>query len=517
MEQTRITMVIQPQDNVAVAIENIAAGELAKAADELIPANQAIPRGHKIARQDIAAGQPIIKYNHVIGRANQDIKKGDWVHCHNVDDITEELEAEAQQKTYEKVMAQEDHAIKPYRTAPKLSRDKIMAYRRPNGEIGVRNHVLVISIIQCANLAAQKIAEATGAIAITQEGGCLEFPDRLERLIQGFVCAGTHPNTYSVLVVSLGCQQMKPDWIVDPIRESGREVHQLCMQTDGGFHKVVAEGTKLVKQMQAKAQNEVRVPCPISEIIMTAHCGGSDWTSGLSANPVCGGLLDIHEAVGGTIVAGGGRGNQITRCGNHKVFRQMMEIGDKFRADCKLRNGKGMSEVNPTPGNKAGGLTTLEEKNLGTHESTGHALIHGFIEVGERAPGPGTWDIDQCHGNNDSYGCTGSAMSGAHFIVFTTGRGTMLGNACAPTIKLTGNQETYDNMSEFFDYCAAPVLRGEKTLEQASIELYELMLDFAEGKPTASEILGDYSWTIPHAKSLNGDYPAAPPTCAARE
>lgn len=510
-------LLINENDNVAVAIENIAEGETAECGEKSFQINEAIPKGHKFALQNIMKGEAIVKYGHTIGIASQNIGKGDWVHCHNVKDITEQLEAEAQQRTYERVTATEFAEIKPYRDVPKLSRQSINAYLRQNGDIGIRNHVLVISIIQCANLAAQRIAQNTGATPITQDAGCIEFPDRLNRLIEGFVAAGTHPNTYGVLVISLGCQQIKPDWIIDPIKASGREVHHLCLQTDGGFYKVVSSGEQLVKKMQAKAQNEVRVPCPISKLILTAHCGGSDWTSGLSANPVSGTVLDIHEAVGGTIVKCGGRGNQITRCGNKTVFEQMMEIGNRFRADCKIRNGKGMSEVNPTPGNKAGGLTTLEEKNLGSHQSTGHALIHGFIEVGQRAPESGTWAIDECQGDNDAYGCTGGAMSGAHLIIFTTGRGTMLGNACAPTIKLTGNQDTYSNMQEFFDFNAAPVLRGECSVEQAGIALYEAMLDFAEGKLTASEILGDRSWTIPQAKSLNGDYPAAPPTCLPRE
>ena len=265
MDKTRLTMVINENDNVAVAVENIAAGEQAKVGQEIIPANQAVPRGHKIARQAIAKGQPIVKYNRVIGMASCDIQKGDWVHSHNVDDVTEQLEAEAQKRMFEKFQSG-NAEVKPHREAPKLSRTTVKVYPRPDGTVGVRNNILVISIIQCANLAAQKIAEQTGAHCITQEGGCLEFPDRLHRLIQGFTTAGCHPNTYGVLVVSLGCQQIKPDWVVDPIREAGREVHHLCLQTDGGFYDVVAKGASIVKTMQAKALNEQRVERPITDL-----------------------------------------------------------------------------------------------------------------------------------------------------------------------------------------------------------------------------------------------------------
>ena len=518
MESTKFNaLLIEPEDNVAVAIVDIQAGEKAMFRGGEIIASQKIPKGHKIARAEIKKGDEIVKYNHCIGIATEDIKPGEWVHSHNVEDISETLEDMTQKKAYERLKGVTEAPKGTYRKAPKLSRDHVMLYPRPWGPAGIRNNVLVISIIQCANLVAQKIADATGAHVITQEGGCLEFPDRLHALMEGFICAGIHPNTYGVLVVSLGCQQIKPDWIVDPIKKAGREVYHLCVQEDGGFHQVIAEGTKLVKQMQARALDLHRQSYPISELILTTHCGGSDWTSGLANNAVLGGVLDMHEAMGGTVITAVGRGNSIEACATGPKLEKMMEIGDRFREDCKIRNGKGMHEVNPTPGNKAGGLTTLEEKNLGTHQSDGKCMLQGILEVGERAKGPGKWGVDQCHGNNDSYGCTGKVMSGAHILMFSTGRGTFMGNACAPFVKCTSNQETYDKLKDIFDYCTAPVLRSEKTLEEACVALYELVLDVAEGKLTAAEELGEFSWTIPMGKSLNGDFAPVPPTCAVPE
>jgi len=500
-----------------MAIEPISKGEIANAGSLKIEVAEDIPRGHKIAIRNLSAGEPLIKYGKTVGQISKDIQAGAHVHCHNVNDITEQLEVEAQEELLKKLKGVNAGEIKPYRTAPALSRTAIRAYRRSDGTVGVRNNVIIISIIHCANNAAQKIAQATGAPCITQEGGCLEFSDRLYHLVNSFICAGTHPNTYGVLVISQGCQQINPDMIIEPIRKSGREVYHLCLSTDGGFYSVVNQGTRIVKQMRAKAALEERVSCPVSALTLSVHTGGSDWTSMLASNPVCGVALDIHEAMGGSIVATAGRGNQIDRCGSEDTLRKMIDIGNRFRADCKIRNGQGMSKVNPTPGNKAGGLTTLEEKNCGTHQAHSHCLIRDFLELGEKPRGEGFWAIDQCHGNNDSFDCTGAAMAGTHFILFTTGLGSMVGNACAHTIKICANQQTMKAMPECADFDASVFLWGEKSLEETAVALYERVLDYAEGELTNAELIGDYSWTIPHAKSLNGDYPAAPPTCPVLE
>ena len=507
-------MLMQAIDNVAVAVENIAAADEIEVKGCRYAVRQDVPRGHKIALDDIAKGSPVIKYGRIIGIASRDIVPGDWVHSHNVVDITEELEIVKQNDYRSKLESGE--IVQPEMLSLRPSRDTVMVYKRPNGDIGIRNNILVISVIQCSNTLAQRICRETGAVCITQEGGCLEFPDRLDDLIKGLSLAGAHPNTYGALVVSLGCQQIDMEWIAEPIRAAGKECFTLCMQTDGGFYATAAKGIRLVNEMRARAALLQREPAPISELILGTHCGGSDWTSGLSSNRVCGGALDIHEALGGTVIQPAARGNMITKCGSLDVLKTMIARGDAFRSYNKTRNGKGMSETNPTPGNKKGGLTTLEEKNLGTFESAGKGLFRGWIKVGERAPGRGSWAIDQCHGNNDSYECTGSAMCGAHLVLFTTGRGTMYGNACGHTVKICGNRETCEAMPEFIDYSTVPLLEGTKSLEESSLELYEQILDIAEGRLTAAEILGDYSWTIPHANTLNGEYKEELARCPAR-
>ena len=501
----KVTMLIDGSDNVAVAIENIEKGENAKVGTELITANDFIKTGHKIARRPIKAGEMIIKYGTVIGKASADIKVGDWVHSHNVEDITEQLQAQQMAEYFERAKKAEPIDIRPVKQKPVLSRETIMGYPRSSGRFGIRNNVLVISLIQCSNGASNKIAAACSVPALTLEGGCLEFQSRKKRMELGFTSAGTHPNTYAVLLVSLGCQQTNPNDIVAVIEKAGRKVRHLCVQEDGGYAKVVEEGIKWVNEMKAEAATMPRVPCPISELVLAGYNGGSDWTSGLVGNVVIGEVLDMHEANDGIIMAGVGRGGHAEKGATYEVAGQLTEIGEKFRADCQRREGIGLSQVNPTPGNKAGGLTTLTEKNLGSSKTGGHSKLKGIVPVGEPAPGTGAWGINQVQGNNDSYACTTLGMGGVHIILFGTGKGTPVGNAGSVVLKTTGNKHTYETLSEMIDYCSAPVMWGEKTMDQSSQELYELVLDMAEGKLSKAEILGDYSWTVPHGTSLNGD------------
>ena len=506
----RVAMLVHPDDNVLCAIENIEQGEQAYVAlaNEGVTANEFIKQGHKIARREIKKGDPVVKYGTTVGLAKCDIHKGDWVHDHNELDITEELLAAERQRVLGGGGQGMHFTAKPYKqAAPQLSRQTVMGYPRTDGRFGIRNYVIVISLVQCANTAAQKIAQACGDIpAIVVEAACGEFAERFARTKLGFVAAGIHPNVYGVLLVSLGCQQADPEEIRAEIARYGKEVEHLCIQTDGGQTKVIETGIELVKGMQHRAAAQKRVPCPITGLVMGGYTGGSDWTSGLSSNPTVGEALDIHEAVGGIIIDGGGRGGDPNRAASHEVAVQMLEIEKRFNDDCTARSGKGLSEVNPSPGNKAGGLTTLTEKNLGSAKADGHCKVLKIVQTGYIPEGPGCYSVDQPQGANDSYACTTFAMSGAHFVLFTTGCGTGLGNAVMPSVKVTGNPATYERMTEFFDYSAVDVLMGEKTVEQAGLELYEKLLELADGEPTCSEKLHDWSYTIPHGTSYNGDY-----------
>ncbi len=501
------SMLIEVEDNVAVAIEPIEKGESSMVAGEVIVANEFIKEGHKIARVDIPKGVEIIKYGVHIGVSTAPIKKGDWVHDHNVYDDFEEINRE--KRAYYRTMAPKDmdYIIKNrYKKKDLEVPEMIMGYSRKDGTFGIRNNVLVISLVQCSNNAAQQIANTCDVGATFVDAACGEFPDRFARTRKGFITAGTHPNTYGVVLLSLGCQQTNPEDIVEEIQKTGRPVVSISLQSDGGVGKGISDGVTAVNELKNQAASQKRVPCPLSGLIISGYNGGSDWTSGLSANPLVGEVIDIHSSIGGTIVHVVGRGGYPTQAGSYEVGMRLMEIGDFFNEDCKRRGGKGLSQVNPTPGNKAGGLTTMTEKNLGSFKTAGHNKIKGILECGERAPGRGAWGINQAQGANDAYATTTLAMSDCHICMFTTGRGNPIGNACMTTIKITGNPRTAEVLSDMIDFSAKPVLYGEKTIQESGMELYRLLIDVANGKLTKAEILKDYSWTTPHGTSYNGDY-----------
>ena len=506
---TTNALLVHPDDNVLVVVEDTHEGQLAtvKLTGEQVRANQFIKQGHKIARRDIAQGEAIVKYGVAVGEASRPITKGDWVNEDNDRDTYDELKARERAALLEqaKDLRFTLESAKPQ--PPKLSRNTVMGFPRQDGRFGIRNYVIVISLVQCANTASQKIARACGDIpAIVVEAACGEFANRFARTRLGWICAGIHPNVYGVLLVSLGCQQADPQDVAAEIKKYGKEVETLCIQTDGGQTEVIKKGIAIVKGMQARAAEQKRVPCPVSELVLCAYNGGSDWTSGLSSNAVCGEMLDWHEANGGRILSNEGRGRFPMRGGSYQVARQILEIGQRFNDDCKARTGHGLSEVNPTPGNKAGGLTTLMEKDLGSAKTGGHSKIRQILDVGQTPPGPGAWGLDQPQGANDAYACTTYAMSGAHILAFTTGKGNPIGTAVMPCVKITGNPKTYETLEELFDFSAVPVLKGEQSASDGGLALYERLLDFCDGEQTKSEQFHDWSYTIPHGTSYNGDY-----------
>ena len=507
MSDYKRSMLIEPEDNVAVAVEPIERGETTLAGDEELAAGEFIKEGHKIARCDIKKDAEIIKYGVHIGVATADIKKGDWVHEHNVYDDFEEINRE--RRAYYRSMAPDALDY----TAPALYRreelnlpETIMGYKREDGTFGIRNHVVVISLVQCSNNAAQRIAAACDVPATYVDAACGEFPDRFARTRDGFITTGIHPNTFGVVLLSLGCQQTDPEDVAGVIRATGRPVVSISMQADGGATNAIKEGIRAVNELKAQSAAQKREPCPLSGLVISGYNGGSDWTSGLSANPVAGDAIDRHTAIGGTNVEICGRGGYPTDAGSYEVGMRLMEIGDFFNEDCARRGGKGLSQVNPTPGNKAGGLTTMTEKNLGSFKTKGHGRMLGILDCGQQPPQPGMWGINQAQGANDAYATTTLAMSGCHICLFTTGRGNPIGNACMTTIKITGNPRTAEMLSDMIDYSTKPMLYGEKSLQESGKELYELMLRVAGGEPTKAELLGDYSWTTPHGTSYNGDY-----------
>lgn len=371
-------------------------------------------------------------------------------------------------------------------------------YRRADGSVGVRNHVVAVSTVLCSSEVTRDIARATGAMAITHEGGCGELGaerEHAERMLRGVL---RHPNVGAALIVGLGCEQIEPERLAQEV--SNKPVRFLSIQKCGGPTASVGMGAEMVRAMRAEIAGADRQPASLADMVLATQCGGSDTGSGLASNPGLGATSDLIIANGGTVILGetgglyGAAGFLTRRAATPEVAKRILEITDAIERHSQ-RLGKSIKEANPTPGNIAGGLTTLVEKALGGVRKAGTGLIQGVVQPGERVTGKGLWVMDT------SVGIGACAMSdmlvgGAQILAYTTGRGNPLGSPLGPVIKITATAETAKSLHEIIDFDASPVLRGEETIQECGKRLLDEMLAVAGGKLTKAEQLGHYAFAI---------------------
>ena len=378
-----------------------------------------------------------------------------------------------------------------------------MGYERKNGEVGIRNYILILSMVHCANTAALKISLASGAQVITHDHGCAEFADGHAETVQGLLGAALNPNVYGVLLVGLGCEQTDHEALAEEIRKAGKPALYVGIQDAGGMAKAVQEGTRLVKGLQEEAARETRKPFPISRLVLGVQCGGSDWTTALSGNITIGEMTDLLVREGGSVIiseVGGFPGSEHILAGravSREVGLEILDMCDSLRKDYVEKHGQTIEEVNPTPGNKAGGITTLVEKSMGNVKKMGKkSLIQGLLYKGEHVPHEGLWMLDLRAPVIDGNVTSGFAMAGAHMNVFSTGRGSGLGNAVMPLLKLTGNPARYAELPDLFDFNAGVVLQNTSA-EEAGKALLEKVIAVASGEETRSEINEAFEFIIP--------------------
>ena len=371
-------------------------------------------------------------------------------------------------------------------------------YRRADGRVGVRNHVAVVATVLCSAAVTRDIAMATGAMAITHEAGCGELgpeKDHTERVLRGVI---GHPNIGAVLVVGLGCEQIEPGRLVESVTD--RPVRFLSIQNDGGPSATIARGIEIVREIQAEIASAKRQPASLADLILATQCGGSDTGSGLASNPSLGATADLIVASGGTVVMGetgglyGAAGFLTRRAASPKVAEQILAITDAIERHSQ-RLGKSIKEANPTPGNIAGGLTTLVEKALGGVRKSGTTPIQGVVSPAEQVTGKGVWVMDTSVGIG-SCAMTDMLVGGAQMLAYTTGRGNPLGSPVGPVIKITATAETAGRLEEIIDFDASPVLRGEEGIAECGRRLLDEVLAVAGGKLTKAEKLGHYAFAI---------------------
>jgi altronate hydrolase len=485
------TLHLSPVDNIVVAIDQISQGVAVAG----VTARERIPRGHKMAVAAVHENEPVKKFGQIIGFAAKPIAPGDWVHEHNV--TLREFT-----RDYRFAEAARNDEILP----PEL-RATFEGYVRPNGKVGTRNYIGILTSVNCSATVAKFIAEAVnrsdlledypeidGVAAFVHGTGCGmaaygEGFDLLRRTQWGYA---THPNLGGALMVGLGCEVFQIDRMKDEYNlVEGDQFQTMTIQATGGTKKTVAEGIERVKAMlpiAARARRETR---PASDVVLALQCGGSDGYSGITANTALGAAVDLVVKHGGTGVLAEtpeiyGAEHLLTRRAVNRAVGEKLAERIRWWEDYTKRNGGEMNN-NPTPGNKAGGLTTILEKSLGAAAKGGSTTLRAVYEYAEPVKEKGFVFMDTP--GYDPVGATGQVAGGCNVMCFTTGRGSAFGCKPTPSIKLATNTDIFHRMSDDMDINCGDVLDGV-SIEDKGREIFDRVLAVASGERTKSENLG---------------------------
>ena len=471
---------IHPADNVAVALKPIPAGTQF----EGVTAKADIPQGHKMALTDLAENDQVVKYGFPIGHAVQPIAAGEWVHTHN---MKTNLSGQLEYGYHPKINP-------PAAQAP----GTFQGYRRKNGQVGIRNEIWIIPTVGCVNDVAKALVRENQDLVTGTIDGLYTFPHPFGCSQTGADHAQTrkllaaltrHPNAGAVLVLSLGCENLTHEQFLEELGpyDEDRVKFLTCQQVEDELEA----GREILTQLAAYAGQFCREPIPASELVVGMKCGGSDGLSGITANPTVGRFSDMLVAQGGSTVLTevpemfGAEGFLMDRCINEEVFHKAVDMINGFKAYF-LRHNEVVYE-NPSPGNKAGGITTLEDKSCGCVQKGGSAPIMDVIGYGDQVVTKG---LNMLYGpGNDLVSSTALTAAGAHLILFTTGRGTPFG-APAPTMKLATNTPLAQKKANWIDFNAGVVADGVRTLDEAAQDLMALVLEVASGKKTRAEEKG---------------------------
>jgi altronate dehydratase large subunit len=376
----------------------------------------------------------------------------------------------------------------------------IKGYRRPNGKSGIRNHLLLMPTVVCANQVVTKIEQQIpGSIAIPHQHGCSQVGEDKDRTHKVLVGMGRNPNVGAVLLVSLGCEVMDAKQIQKEIAETGKPVVWIDIQEEGGSVNTIHKGIEIADQLINEINNTPLVDIPLSELIVGVKCGGSDATSGLCSNPVLGRASDLIIQEGGSIVMGetteiiGAEHILAEKAVNNDVKNKLYQSIARFEEEIN-RMGVDMRGGNPSPGNIEGGLSSIEEKSLGCISKAGTAPLQGVVDYASEIPGKGFYFMDSP--GNDIECVSGMAAAGIQLVCFTTGRGTPTGNPIVPVIKISGNEEMARRMSDNIDVDVSTVLTGKENLDLAGKRLFNEIINVSSGHLTKAEILGHQEFSI---------------------
>ena len=490
LQDVPLVLRLSPADDVVIARRQLLSGTLIKS--EGVTVIGMVPPGHKVATRAIAAGSPVRRYNQIIGFATRDIRPGEHVHLHN-------LGIGAEHGAFERDYA---FCADVHPTPAVATPASFMGIVRPDGRIATRNYIAILSSVNCSATVSRAIADrfrrdvfpdalapypnVDGVIALTHGTGCgMDMGESMQVLRRTMAGYARHPNVAAVIFIGLGCEanQITSLFGAEDLHESDR-IARYNMQDVGGTAKAIERGVALVREMLPVANRVERARVPASHLMLGLQCGGSDGYSGITANPALGNAVDRLVAHGGTAILSEtpeiyGAEHLLTR---RAVSR---EVGEKLIAritwweDYTARN-KGEMNNNPSPGNKAGGLTTILEKSLGAVAKGGTTNLVDVYEYAQPVTANGFVYMDTP--GYDPVSATGQVAGGANMIVFTTGRGSAYGCAPSPSLKLSTNSELWQRQEEDIDLNCGEIADGAATIEQIGERLFELILAHGVGR-----------------------------------
>jgi len=501
---TKNVILLRAKDLVAVAVQDVEAGETvnitgAHSEQKTILATEKIPMGHKIALNDYPFGTHIIKYGLSIGITKKDVKRGQWIHSHNLATglrSTIEYSKPTAQPAWEEGERLKKLALDPKVGLPKTFR----GWRRKDGSVGIRNELWVIPVVGCINKGAENLAEfgrhelGVDAFCFTHPYGCSQLGDDLVNTKLVLSALAKHPNAGAVLVVSLGCENLRPEMFKQALGNYDPEKFRFLNMQESKDD--IAEGRALMTELATYLKAQKAEDIPIQELVIGLKCGGSDGFSGISANPLVGKVTELLVALGGSAVQTevpemfGAETELMARSCSTEVFDAQVKMINDFK-NYFTSHGQEVYE-NPSPGNRDGGITTLEEKSLGCIRKSGSTPVN---DVKPYATPRTVRGLTLLSGpGNDIVSTTNLSAAGCHVILFTTGRGTPFG-APVPTLKIASNSPLAERKPAWIDYNAGVLLEG-KSFDDAGIELLKLVIETANGKKTKAELSGNRDMAI---------------------
>jgi altronate hydrolase len=481
---------LHPSDNVAIARVPIGAGTDLQVDGTSLSTSDAVPAGHKVALRTIQAGETVLRYGQVIGRAKQRIAAGEHIHTHNLS--FEELHLDYEFPATEAPLPQ------PRKDAPTFQ-----GYMREDGRAGTRNYIAVVAASNCAAHTAETIARSyedevlppgvDGVVAFPHGEGCGHNMgsdlEQLQRTLGGVL---VHPNVSAAIILGLGCECNQIDHYLGPGAPSGNRLVGMTLQSTGGTRATVEAARREIARFIEQAAAEKRTEIPASKIVLGLNCGGSDSFSGITANPALGYCSDLLAELGGTAVLAettevfGAEHLLVKRARNREVAEKLLSCIRNYKR--YLNRFEGSFDDNPSPGNKAGGLSNILEKSLGAVAKGGTSRLIDVYRYAERVTAPGFTFMDTP--GYDPVSLTGLAAGGCNLIAFTTGRGSAIGFPTIPVVKIATNSDMYRRMTDNMDVNAGAISDGERTVQQVGREIFDLILEVASGRRSCAERLG---------------------------